>query len=266
MALFLAIPAVAVGIGAFEKSSGSGFTMSNINTATTGTYLRGFENSLKLALVTSIVPAIVGTFLAYAVHTSRGSWLRRAVVTASGVLANFGGIPLAFLFIASIGSADALVNNWLNAIGINLYAHNITLYSFSGIALVYMYFQVPLMVLVVLPAFEGLRTSWHEAAEGLGAHSWHYWRYIAIPVLFPSLLGSALLLFGSALSAYATAQALTAGTFALTSLQIGSFLNGNVIAGSQNVGNALALGLVVIVSVSMIMYVLLQRRASRWLR
>jgi putative spermidine/putrescine transport system permease protein len=266
MLLFLGIPAAAVAVGAFEKGSGSGFTMANVDMASTGVYLRGFENSLKLSLVTAIVPGIVGTFLAYAVHTSRGTALRRAIVTASGVFANFGGIPLAFLFIASIGAENALVTNWLRDIGINLYAHGITLYSFSGVALVYMYFQVPLMVLVTLPAFEGLKASWHEAAENLGAHSWQYWRYIGVPVLLPSLLGSTLLLFGSALSAYATANALTAGTLALTPLQIGSFLNGNVLAGDQNVGKALALGLVLIVAVAMSLYVVLQRRASRWLR
>jgi putative spermidine/putrescine transport system permease protein len=265
MLLFLGIPAVAVAIGAFEKSSGSGFTMANVNTATTGVYLLGFKNSLKMAFITSIVPGIAGTFVAYAVHTSRGSVLRRIVVTASGVFANFGGIPLAFLFIASIGAEHALVTNWLADVAIHIWP-SLDLYTFAGVALVYMYFQVPLMVLVTLPAFEGLKASWHEAAENLGAHSWHYWRYIGIPVLMPSILGSTLLLFGSALSAYATADALTAGTLALTPLQIGSFLNGNVIAGDENVGKALALGLVLIVAVVMGLYVLLQRRASRWLR
>jgi putative spermidine/putrescine transport system permease protein len=218
-----------------------------------------------MALVTSIIPGVAGTFLAYAIHTSKGTWLRRLCVTISGVFANFGGIPLAFLFIASIGAENALVNNWLADVGIHLWP-KFDLYTFAGVALVYMYFQVPLMVLVTLPAFEGLKASWHEAAENLGAHSWQYWRYVGVPVLMPSVLGSTLLLFGSALAAYATADALTAGTLALTPLQIGTFLNGNVIAGEQNVGKALALGLVLIVAVVMCFYVLLQRRASRWLR
>jgi putative spermidine/putrescine transport system permease protein len=265
MLLFLGIPAAAVAVGAFQKSVGSGLTMANVNTATTGTYLRGFENSIKLSLLSAIVPGITGAILAYTIHTSRGTVLRRAAVTASGVFANFGGIPLAFLFIASIGAPTALVVNWFKGVGIHLFP-TFDLYTFAGVALVYMYFQVPLMVLVTLPAFEGLRASWREAAEGLGAHSWQYWRYVGIPVLFPSLLGAALLLFGSALSAYATAAALTDGTLALTPLQIGTFMNGNVIAGEQNVGKALALGLVVIIAVVMTFYVLVQRWASRWLR
>jgi putative spermidine/putrescine transport system permease protein len=129
-----------------------------------------------------------------------------------------------------------------------------------------MYFQIPLMVLVILPALEGLRPAWREAAQNLGASSWQFWRYIGGPVLFPPFLGCVMLLFGSALSAYATAEALTSGSIALTPIQIGSFLNGNVLAGQQNIGKALGLGLVVIIAVAMIIYTLAQRRASRWLR
>jgi putative spermidine/putrescine transport system permease protein len=129
-----------------------------------------------------------------------------------------------------------------------------------------MYFQIPLMVLIILPALEGLRPAWREAAENMGARSWHYWRFVGIPVLLPSFLGCVLLLFGASFSAYATAEAMTNGTIALTPIQIGTFLNGNVIAGQENVGNALALGMVVIIGVIMIAYTLLQRRAARWLR
>ena len=265
MALFLGVPLVAVCIGAFRKENG-GLTFSNLRAAASGTYLTGFEDSLKLSLIEAVLPAVFGTLLAYAVHTSRGTFLRRIVVTTSGVFSQFGGLQLAFLFIAAIGSQTALASNWLRDIGIHLYGNGITIYTFGGVALVYLYFQVPLMVLVILPAFEGLRTSWREAAENLGAKAWEYWRYVGIPVLMPSLLGSALLLFGFSLSAYATAEALTGGTIALTSIQIGSFLNGNVIAGQENVGKALALGLVVIVAATMSVYVLLQRRATRWLR
>ena len=262
--LFLGIPAVAVIIGAFQKPGG-GWTMTNINIATQGVYLTGFENSIKMALLTSIVPAITGTFLAYAIHVSRGTFLRRVCVTASGVFANFGGVPLAFMFIATLG-LTGIGTQWLNDLSINLYNHGFTLYSFNGVALVYMYFQIPLFVLVTLPALEGLRRSWREAAENLGARSWQYWRHVGIPVLMPAILGSTLLVFGFGLSAYATADALTAGTIALTPIQIGTFLNGNVLAGQENVGKALAVGLIAISAIAMIAYVVLQRRASKWLR
>ncbi len=262
--LFLGVPAVAVIVGAFQKTGG-GLTMKNIDIATQGVYLTGFENSFKMALITALIPAVAGTLLAYAIHTSRGTFLRRVCVTASGVFANFGGVPLAFMFIATLG-LTGIGTQWLNDLSINLYNHGFTLYSFEGVALVYMYFQIPLMVLVTLPAFEGLKSAWREAAENLGAHSWQYWRHVGVPVLMPAILGSTLLVFGFGLSAYATADALTAGTIALTPIQIGSFLNGNVLAGQENVGKALALGLIVISLIAMTLYVVLQRRASRWLR
>lgn len=262
--LFLGIPALAVAFGAFEKESG-GFTFSNISSATRGVYLRGFENSIEMAVVTAVVPAICGTLLAYSLHTARSNLLRRACVTLSGVFANFGGVPLAFLFIAAFGTTG-LATHWLIDIGFNPYKHGIKLYTFWGVALVYMYFQIPLMVLVTLPAFEGLKASWREAAENLGARSWQYWRHIGIPVLTPSILGASLLVFGFGLSAYATAEALTNGTLALTTIQIGTFLNGNVLAGQENVGKALALGLVLVIALAMLLYTRLQRRASRWLQ
>ncbi len=255
-------------LGAFQRPTG-GFTLNNVSVGVAGVFtLHGFEMSLKLAVLASVIPAIAGVVVAYAVLTMkarRGAVLRRLVSTASGVFANFGGVPLAFLFIATLGNG-ALATNWLTDVGLNPYTHGFNLYTFGGIVFVYMYFQVPLMVLVITPALEGIAAAWREAAENMGAGSWQYWRFVGGPVLLPSVLGATLLLFGSALSAYATAEALTSGTIALTSIQIGTFLNGNVIAGHQNVGKALGLGLVVIIGGVMVVYVFLQRRASRWLR
>jgi putative spermidine/putrescine transport system permease protein len=216
-------------------------------------------------VITSILPGILGLIVANAVLTSRGRVLRRIVSTASGVFAQFGGVPLAFLFIATLGTTG-LVTGWLKALGADPWNHGFDLYKLGGVAIVYTYFQLPLMVLVITPALEGLRPAWREAASGLGARGWQYWRYVGGPVLFPSFLGGVLLLFGGSLSAYATAEALTSGSISLSPIQIGSFLNGNVIAGQQNVGKAIGLGMVVIIAVVMVFYFILQRRASRWLR
>ncbi len=266
ISLGLLIPMIAIAVGAFKNPNTGAFTFSNVDIATHGVYLTGIRQSVILSVLASVIPGIFGALIAYAIFTAkRASLLRQVVITASGVFANFGGVPLAFLFIASFGSS-ALVTGWLNDIGLNIYNDGFSLYTLSGVALVYMYFQVPLMVLVILPALEGLRPAWREAAENLGARTWQYWRYVGGPVLMPSFLGCVLLLFGSALSAYATAEALTAGTIPLTSIQIASFLNGNVIAGQQNVGKALGLGMVVIIAIVMVFYVLLQRRAAKWLR
>jgi putative spermidine/putrescine transport system permease protein len=266
VALGLIIPMIAVAIGAFQDPDTSAWTLHNIDIATHGVYLTGFRQSIILSVVASVIPGIFGLLLAYAIFTARrASVLRKVVITMSGVFANFGGVPLAFLFITTLGSSG-LETQWLKDIGWDIYAGGFSLYTLTGIVIVYMYFQIPLMVLVILPALEGLRPAWREAAENLGARSWHYWRYVGGPVLMPAFLGSVLLLFGFALSAYATAQALTSGTIPLTSIQIGSFLSGNVIAGQQNVGKALGLGMVVIIAVVMVFYVVLQRRAAKWLR
>lgn len=262
--IFLLVPAVAVCVGAFQNESGH-WTFANARTALSASqpYRQGFINSLELSLLVSVIPGILGLLIAYAVHVAPPtSVLRRAVVSTSGVFANFGGVPLAFIFGACIGPAG-LATGWLSHLGYHL--DSSILYSFSGVAFVYMYFQIPLMVLIILPALEGLRPASREAAHNLGARSWQYWRYVGGPVLLPSFLGSVLLLFGFALAAYATADAMTSGTLALTPIQIGSFLNGNVAAGQANVGKMLAFGMLVILAVVMTLYAFLQRRASRWL-
>ena len=262
--LFLGLPTIAIGVGAFESPNG-GFTLHNVSLASGGVYRHGFLVSLELALLSSIIPGLLGFVIAYAIHRGpEDSRLRQAMVTASGVFANFGGVPLAFLFIATLGTTG-LATGWFKSLGFDPYAHGFNLYALGGVLLVYLYFQLPLMVLVMLPALAALKDNWWEAASGLGASRFHYWRHVAGPVLLPAFLGSVLLLFGSGLSAYATAEALTSGSIPLTSIQIGSFLNGNVLAGQENVGKALGLGMVLIVAVAMFAYARLQRRSSRWL-
>lgn len=265
--LGLGIPAIAVTYYAFQKEAG-GWTFCNIHFMLTGekhVFLTGFENSIKLGLLSAVIPGILGVFIAYAIQTSKSTILRRITSTAAGVLANFGGINLTFMFIATLGSTGILTY-WLADIGIKLSNIGFNLYTFSGVLVVYMYFQLPLMVLVVTPALGGLRASWREAAENLGASSWQYWPRVGIPVLLPSILGGMLLLFGSAFAAYATAETLTLGLISLSPIQIGNYLNGNVIAGQTHVGYAIAFGMLVILSITMIFYSLVRKRASKWLR
>jgi putative spermidine/putrescine transport system permease protein len=266
VALGLIAPTIAIAIGAFQDNDGAA-TFGNIDTALHGTYLAGLKTSIELSVITAILPGIFGLLIAYAIHTAkRGTILRRVVITASGVFANFGGVPLALLFIAAL-STTGVVTGWIKDVSnFDIWHHGFTLFGPFGVALAYMYFQIPLMVLVILPALEGLRPAWREAAENMGASTWHYWRYVGWPVLFPSFLGCLLLLFGSAFSAYATAEALTGGTIALTPIQIGALLNGNVLAGQENLGYALGLIMILIIAIIMVFYTIVQRRAARWLR
>jgi putative spermidine/putrescine transport system permease protein len=263
--LGLLLPTVAIINLAFRSNAGK-LTLDNIKSIVSGGQYRiGFENSLKLALVTSIVPGILGTLIAYAIATSKHELFKRLTAACSGVLAQFGGVNLAFMFIASFGALSGVATHWLADVGFNPWDHGFDLYKFWGVAFVYMYFQIPLMVLIITPAFAGLKESWREAAENLGASSWSYWRHVGLPVLAPAVLGGMFLLFGSGFSAYATAEALTTGTIAITPIQIGDILQGNVLSGEANLAYALGFAMIVILLLSVIGYALLRRRTSRWL-
>jgi putative spermidine/putrescine transport system permease protein len=263
--LFLLVPAVYILVKAFQDANGN-WSLANFRFIlfSSSVYRDGFRTSLELSLLAAVIPAVVGLLIAYAVHSApSGSPLRRGVIAVSGIFSQFGGVPLAFMFIAAIGPGG-LATGWLGAIGIHISSSFLS--SFWGVAFVYMYFQIPLMVLVTMPALEALRSATREAAHNLGARSFEYWRYVGGPVLLPSFLGSVLLLFCFALAAYATAYALTSDTIALTPVQIGDFLNGNSIVGQQSVAYALGLGMLVLLIVVMLLYSFLQRRVSRWQR
>jgi putative spermidine/putrescine transport system permease protein len=140
-----------------------------------------------------------------------------------------------------------------------------SLYSMAGLALVYLYFLIPLMVLTITPALEALRPQWREAADNLGASGWQYWRHVGGPVLAPPVIGATMLLFASAFAAYATAKALVGSSIPLVTLQIADALSSNVVVGSENLGKALALGMVLLIGVVMVFYAWIQRRTQRWL-
>jgi putative spermidine/putrescine transport system permease protein len=264
LGLFLLMPTVTVFAQALN--SGHGADLSAMNEAITGQYQRSFVASLKLSLVTAIAGGIIGVMLAYALATlERPKFLRSGAIAFSGVAANLGGLPLAFAFIATLG-AQGLATKILKTGGVDLISHGITVYSFWGLAVVYLYFQIPLMVLVTIPAIDGLKPAWREAAQNLGSTSFNYWRRVGIPVLMPSILGGMLLLFANAFSAYATAYVLSTGTSNLVSVQIRFFLQGNTITGKGQLGYALASWMIIIMTLSMVGYLVLRHRAERWRR
>ncbi len=222
--------------------------------------------SLELSAITAVVGAVLGGLLAWAVASGRpDGLLRRVVTSAAGVLAQFGGVTLAFAFLATIGF-EGLVTVFLRDLGIDVFAGGAWIFELPGLVLVYTYFQVPLMVIVFLPALDGLRPQWREASVSLGGSAWTYWRRVAGPVLAPAFFGSMLLLFANAFSAYATAAALVSQGSPIVPLQIRNLQTSEVLLGQQNLGRALGLGMVVVVAVVMGLYALLQRRTTRWLR
>jgi putative spermidine/putrescine transport system permease protein len=265
VAIFLIIPTLVVVIGAFAGDEG-GASLSNVRALKESFILAAFGRSILLSAVTAVIGAIFGALLAYALATARpGGMLRRAVTAAAGVLAQFGGVTLAFAFIATIGLSGFVTVFLRDQVGVDIYSGGVWLFETPGLILVYTYFQIPLMVIVFLPALDGIRPQWREAAESLGGTTWVYWTRVAGPLLAPAFLGSTLLLFANAFSAYATAAALVSQGNPIIPLQIRGALTSEVVLGQQNLGKAMALGMVVVVAVVMTLYALLQRRTARWL-
>ena len=264
--LFLLWPTAIVVLGAFQDPEG-GLTLANLAQASQGTYLQTFVTSTVLSTITAVLGAVLGGLLAWAISLGRRDGvLRRVVLAGSGTLAQFGGVMLAFAFLATFGF-NGLVTLFLHdRLGVDTFAWGGWLYELPGLALVYTYFQIPLMVIVFLPAVDGLRPQWREACESLGGSAWSYWRHVGLPILWPSFLGATLLLFANAFSAYATAKALISQASPLVSLRIGTFLTSEIVLGQANLGKALAFGMIVVVAATMTVYAILQKRTSRWLR
>ncbi|MFE4551784.1 MULTISPECIES: ABC transporter permease [unclassified Streptomyces] len=263
VAVAFGIPALAMLNGAFtvkdQATGAASYTTANLTASLQGAYLTALVGSVKLSAVSAALATVLGLLLAQAVVTSRFRALREAVLTASGVLANFGGVPLAFAFVATLGNAGVLTRH----LGLSDKGWN--LYSFWGLVIVYLYFLIPLMVLTITPALDGLRSQWREAAQNNGATGVQYWRHVALPVLAPSLLGGLVLLFGSAFAAYATAAAMVGSAVPLVTLQIADAISGNVLVGQENVALALSLDMVLVAGLVMAVYLPLQRRSARWL-
>ncbi|MFJ9441959.1 ABC transporter permease [Kitasatospora sp. NPDC101235] len=222
-------------------------------------YFDAFVLTTNLSLVTAVVGGAAGLVLAWAlVGAERPRWLKNLALSYAAMASQSGGVPLAFSFIATIGGQGLVT--WL----LPGLLHGFRLDSFLGVALVYLYFQIPLMAVLMLPALAGLRREWHEAASTLGATGWRYAKDIALPVLAPSLGGALLLLFANAFSAYATAYALAGGGLNLVPLLIGFFIAGNVTI-DESFAAALATVMMLVIVIAMGARALLERRSRAWL-
>jgi len=262
LGFFFFFPMAMVFIDSFKSNEGH-WSLINMTTILNNPYRMAFINSIKLGVVSAVTASIPGAFIAYVIERKGSQSLRRLVTSLSGVLANTGGVPLAFMFVAAFGAEGSAVMI-LKKLGWNIYAGHFTLFSFTGIVVVYLYFQIPLMIIVFSPAIHGIRKEWRDACENLGATPIQFWRFVGLPLLLPSFAASFLLLFASAFAAYATARAMTVGNIALVPLQIGNLVDGNVQVNQANAGKALAVGMVIISAIAMIPYLVIQKRARRW--
>ncbi|MEY2740979.1 MAG: hypothetical protein RL283_1081 [Actinomycetota bacterium] len=259
--LFLLWPAVVVFRRASERLDAVRAPMIE---AITGQFGANFAFSIRLSALTAAIGVVVGTATAVAVaRLGNASTTRNLIIGWSAVAANLGGLPLAFAFVAALGK-QGLITRLLAEMGIDIVGAGFEIAGFWGIVLAYLYFQFPLMTLVMTPAIEGLRAAWREAAASLGADPRTYWRLVGLPILTPPMVSGFLLLFANAFSAYATAYALSSGGSRLIPVQIRFFLQGNTITGKTNLGYALAGWMIIVMVVTMGGFLLLRRRTERW--
>ena len=261
--LFLIGPVLYLVAGAFQSADGA-FTFDNIIALGSPNIVASFWLSIRLSLVSALMGALAGLLLGQAVILGGlPNWVRNAFTTFSGVASNFAGVPLAFAFIATLGRLGLVTVLLRDLFGINLYASGFNLFSFFGVSLVYLYFQLPLMFLIIAPALDGLKKEWREAAAILGASERQYWQMVGLPILTPTILGCFLLLFANAFGTLATVYALMGSGFDVVPIVLFQQIRGNVLY-NPNLGYALALGMVVIMGVTNTLYLILRNRAERW--
>jgi putative spermidine/putrescine transport system permease protein len=263
--LALILPTLEIVIGSFTDQAGR-FTLANIAHLFEPSILAAYWISIRISLASAFLGCLFG-FLVAAAMSLGGlpHWVRSPLLTFSGVASNFAGVPLAFAFLATLGRlglVTVILRDWF---GVNIYELGFNLLSFTGLTITYLFFQIPLMILIVTPAVDGLKREWREAADILGASSFQYWRMVAIPILWPSLLGTFALLFANSFGAVATAYALTGSSLSIVPILLFAQIRGDVLQ-DPHLGYALAFGMIVVTGVANTIYIWLRVRSERWLK
>lgn len=263
--LFLILPTMKIVLGAFQTVDG-GFTLDNVRGLFTPSIIAAYWISIKISVASALLGCAIGFAMASAVVLGGlPQWIRGPLLTFSGVASNFAGVPLAFAFLATLGPVG-MITMFLNMeLGINLRAFGFNILSFWGLTITYLFFQIPLMILIITPALDGLKKEWKEAASILGATGPQYWRMVALPILLPSLLGTFALLFANAFGAVATAIALTGSSLSIVPILLFAQIRGDVL-GNPHLGYALAFGMIVITGIANAIYIWLRARSERWLK
>jgi putative spermidine/putrescine transport system permease protein len=260
MFFFFAVPLVGMAVTSVQ-APGGGVTLEHYESLASGRRWLALRNSLFISSISSLVAAILGTVIAWAISHINSRTLNAVTGVMSSVLANSGGAALAFSFIVLFGNAGYLISF---IVGLD---SGFTLYSSKGLVLMYQYFLIPTMVLLLLPSMQALRMEWKEANASLGGSQWMFWRKVGIPILSPAIIGGFVLLFGSAFATHASAAVLLgSGAFPLITLQIANELGGSASVGGQNAAMAMGLVTAVIAIVVLIVFNLLQGRSQKWLQ
>lgn len=263
--LFLILPTLQIVTGAFRNTAGE-FTLQNIANLFQPSIMAAYWISIRISVASASLGCLIGFLLAWSVVLGGlPGWVRSPLLTFSGVASNFAGVPLAFAFLSTfgrLGLVTLILRDWF---GINIYGLGFNILSFGGLTLTYLFFQIPLMVLIVTPALDGMRREWREAASILGASNLQYWRMVALPILWPTLLGTFALLFANAFGAVATAYALTGSSLSIVPILLFAQIRGDVLQ-DPHLGYALAFGMIVITGIANFIYIWLRSRSERWIK
>lgn len=252
--IFQIAPLAWVAINSLQSESGWG--LANFSKIFASKfYLQALQRSLEISFWSSLFGIVIATLGAYSLRQV-DSKLRDFVSAFANMTSNFSGVPLAFAFIILLGFNGALTL-LLKQMGL---LGDFSIYSKTGLILVYTYFQIPLGVLLLYPAFDALREDWRESAALLGASHWQFWRHIGLPVLTPALLGTFVILLANALGAYATVYALTTGNFNVLPIRIAGLVAGDINL-DPNLASALAMVLVGLMTVVTVAHQWLLKRS-----
>ncbi|MED1781020.1 ABC transporter permease subunit [Brevibacillus fortis] len=260
IALFLLVPLLSMIGGSFQAEGGGGFTFSHYREIFSNPYyLQAFENSVLISFLSALIGIVVAVFAAYAITRFPHS-LQQRILVITNLTSNFAGIPLAFAFIVLLGNSGLFVL-LAKQLGID-FGQSFTLYSWSGLTLVYIYFQLPLAIMLLYPLYHAIQKQWMEAAELLGASPWKFWLRIGFPVLLPGIVGTFSILFANAMGAYASAYALTGSNYNLVPIRIGALVSGDIFARPE-LGSALAVLLGLTLTAALLVNEWLTRKIRR---
>ena len=238
---FIFLPIASMLKDSFTMPEAGGFTLDNYKTILTDSvYIVATKNSIYLSLISSVVGLILSFFIAYSINEI-GKKGQNRVLSILNMVSNFVGLPLYFAFVVILGNTGVFVLA-LRAIGINL-SSVFRLYSMDGLMLLFIYFQIPLGSLMLVPAFQAIQPAWREAAELLEAPPWKFWTRIGIPVLMPSILDTFGLLFANAITAYATVILLVTTSIPLLPVKITTMFTGEMTQ-QKEMGSAVAIWMV----------------------
>lgn len=220
--------------------------------------IKAISASLSLSLWSTLWGLLIAFITAFSITKLKTSKIKNALIAFTTMSNNFSGVPLAFAFIIILGTNGALTL-LLKEIGFETF----NIKSAAGILMIYIYFQIPLGILLLLPAINSLKPEWREANDLLGGSNFSYWRTIAIPILTKPLIGTAIILFANAIGAYATLYALSGSNFLVVPTRISSLINGNVFYDPHSASALAIILMIILFFISSIHYLFFKRVPSK---